>query len=163
MALPDKVLRANAEHAARFGGAALPRPPSRRLAVLTCLDARIDPLALLGLEPGEANVLRNAGARATEDVVRSLVVAQRLLGVEDVLVIGHTDCGLEGLSNEDVRVRVREAGGPDTGALDFDPFPEPEAGVRETVRRLEEEPLLRGLRTAGALYDVSSGRLREVR
>jgi len=158
--LSDDFLRANAEHAAGFAAGHLPRPPSRRLAVLTCIDARIEPLALLGLEAGEANVLRNAGARATADVVRSLVVAQQLLGVEDVLVIGHTDCGLEAVTNDRIHATIRAGGGPDVAGIDFDPFPEVEDGVRGAVRTLSEEPLLAGLGVSGAVYDVATGRLR---
>ena len=159
MRFPDDLLRANAEHAAGFAGGLLPRPPSRRLAVLTCIDARIEPLALLGLQVGEANVLRNAGARPTADVVRSLVVAQQLLGVEEVLVIGHTDCGLEAVTNDRIRSTIRASGGPDVAGIDFDPFEEVEDGVRDAVRTLSEERLLAGLRVSGAVYDVATGRL----
>lgn len=163
MPFPEDLLRANARQASAFTGGDLPRPPRRGLAVLTCMDARIDPLALLGLAPGDANVLRNAGARVTDDVVRSLVVAQRLLGVEEVLVVGHTDCGLEGVTSDELRARVRASGGPDLGTLELDPFPAVEDGVRDAVARLRAEPLLVGLVAAGAVYDVATGRLREVR
>ena len=162
MTLPDDLRRANDAYAETFAHGDLSRPPRRPLAVLTCIDARIDPLCLLGLGPGDANVLRNAGARATDDVVRSLVVAQRLLGVEEVLVVGHTDCGLEGVTNEEIREQVGASGTPEAAGIDFQPFEDVDEGVREAVGALSEHPLLRGLSVAGSVYDVGTGRLREV-
>ena len=162
MTLPDDLRRANDAYAETFAHGELSRPPRRPLAVLTCIDARIDPLRLLGLEPGDANVLRNAGARATDDVVRSLVVAQRLLGVEEVLVMGHSDCGLEGVTNEEIRQQIRESGVPEAAGMDFHPFDDVDEGVREAARALSDHPVLRGLSVAGSVYDVRTGRLREV-
>ena len=162
MPFPDDLLAANAAFADAFAAGGLPRPPRRPLAILTCIDARIEPLRLLGLGLGDASVLRNAGARATDDVVRSLVVARGLLGVREVLVLGHTDCGLEGVSSDEIRERILQKGGPDVQAMDLEPFPEVEEAVREAVGRLAGEPLLAGLATAGAVHEVATGRVRNV-
>jgi carbonic anhydrase len=150
-------MRANAEFASGFAGGGLERPPARRLAVVTCLDGRIDPLALLGLRPGDANVLRNAGARVTDDVLRSLAVSHHLLGMRETLLIGHTDCGLEGTTNDELRAAV-----PGAEELDFLPFADVEESVREGLRRIAASPLLAGVEASGWIYDVKTGALREV-
>jgi carbonic anhydrase len=157
VSLREELLGANAEFAAGFPGGGLPRPPARSLAVVTCLDGRIDPLALLGLRPGDANVLRNAGARVTEDVLRSLVVSRHLLGMRETMLIGHTDCGLEGVTNADVHAAV-----PGAEGVDFLPFADLEESVREGVRRIRATPLLADVETGGWVYEVETGRLREV-
>ncbi len=162
MSLRDDLLRANADYAAAFACGDLARPPAKRLAVVTCMDGRIDPLRLLGLELGDANVLRNAGAVVTDDVVRSLVVSRWLLGMRDALVVGHTDCGLAGVTNDEVRARVRAEAAVDASAIDFQPFPDVEESVRAGVRRIEGSPHLRGVEASGWIYDVRTGRLREV-
>ncbi len=158
----DELLRANAEYAAAFEHGRLHRPPAKALAVLTCIDGRIDPLRLLGLAPGDANVLRNAGAVVTDDVLRSLVVSRRLLGMHEALVIGHTDCGLEGVSNDEIYARLRDEAGLDASGVDFRPFADVEASVHEGVRRIGDSPLLAGITVTGWVYDVRTGRLRAV-
>ena len=157
MSLRDEVLRANAAFAARFSDGGLARPPARRLAVVTCIDGRIDPLAALGLAPGDANVLRNAGARVTDDVLRSLVVSRHLLGMRETMLVGHTDCGLEGTTNETVRAAV-----PGADEIDFLPFGDLEDSVREGLRRIRAAPPLRGVEATGWIYEVETGRLRAV-
>jgi carbonic anhydrase len=148
---PDSARRPHA------GG--LPRPPALRLVVLTCMDARIDPLGAFGLELGEAHVLRNAGAVATDDVLRSLAISTRLLGTRQVLVVGHTDCAMACFTNEDLRACIADDGGSAEG-VDFLPFADVEASVRESVRRVSESPLLpRELSVSGFLFDVETGRL----
>jgi carbonic anhydrase len=137
---------------------AAPRPPSRdqrptrRLAVVTCMDARIDVFAVLGLGPGEAHVIRNAGARITDDVLRSLALSSTL-GVDTVVVMQHTKCGLSNVSDGELRRR--------TGAdLDFLPIADHAAALRADIERLADTPYLSGLRTiAGFVYDVDSGRV----
>ena len=158
----DDLVRANAEYAARFQRGDLERPPAKHLAVVTCIDGRIDPLRLLGLELGDANVLRNAGAVVTDDVLRSLVVSRWLLGMREALVVGHTDCGLEGVTNDDVRARVRAEAGAAAPAIDFRPFADVEESVRAGVRTIEGSRHLRGVEASGWIYDVWTGRLREV-
>ncbi len=158
---PD-LLAANERYAASFRTGDLPRAPARRIAVLTCMDARMDPAKFLGLSDGDANVLRNAGGRVHPDVIRSLVISYELLGTRDVLVVHHTDCGMLGLSNEDVRTRLR-ARGVDATHVDFLPFDDLDQSVRDDVDALRGSPLIAGdTRIAGLVYDVHSGRLRQV-
>lgn len=153
----EELLRASARFASGFEHGHLERPPSLGLAIVTCIDGRIDPLAALGLAPGDANVMRNAGAHVTDDVLRSLVVSRHLLGMRETLVIGHTDCGLEGLTNEAIRAELPEAEG-----VDFLPFADLEESVRDGVRRIRSAPLLADVEASGWVYDVRTGALREV-
>lgn len=123
------------------------------------MDARLDPAAFLGLAPGDAHVLRNAGAVATEDALRSLAVAHHLLGVERALVIGHEGCGMLAATNEELRARI----GPAAEQTDFHPLSDLDGSVRASVRRIRESPLLpAGFGAAGLVYDVRTGRLRAV-
>ncbi|MDA0256501.1 MAG: carbonic anhydrase [Chloroflexi bacterium] len=136
--------------------------PARRLAVLTCMDARIEPLRLLGLALGDAHVIRNAGGRATDDALRSLALSTHLLGVREVALIQHTGCGLLGASNEALRAAVA-AGGGDASSIDFLPIDDLDASVRADVLRLRASPALsRALEIAGFVYDVGTSKLRRV-
>ena len=158
----DGILRANDAYAGGFTLGHLPMPPARRLAILTCMDARIVPARAFGISEGEAHVIRNAGGRA-RDALRSLIISQRLLGTREVAVIHHTDCGMLTFTNQQLRTKVRDDLGQDTGEYDFLPFDDVDASVREDVefllatQLLDPETLIRGL-----VYDVRSGRLREV-
>ena len=132
-----------------------------RLAILTCMDPRLDPLAMLGVEAGEVVVLRNAGARVTDDVLRSLIVATHVLGVERVLVVAHTDCRMAGQTEEELRAAIAAAGGPD--AVDeLGAMPDQEAALRGDVERLRATPHLEQLEVEGYLYDVHAGRLAQL-
>jgi len=131
---------------------------SKGLAVLTCMDSRIEPLAMLGLRPGDAKILRNAGARVTDDVLRALVIASYLLGVRRVMVITHTDCRMTGTEDE-VHAAVLDEGGPDTRSLAFLMAEDLEAAVRDDVQRLRSWPYLRQLEVGGFVYSVETGRL----
>jgi carbonic anhydrase len=153
------VLAANEAYARDFRLGGLEAEAARGLAVLTCMDSRIEPLALLGLEPGDAKILRNAGARVTDDVLRTLVLASYLLGVERAMVIAHTKCRMAAEAEEDVHAAVREAGGPDTRSLSFLVARDQEATVRADVQRIRSWPYLERLAVGGFLYDVDSGRL----
>jgi carbonic anhydrase len=158
------ILEANERHAAGFAKGELPVPPARRLAVLTCMDARLDPAKALGLEEGDAHIIRNAGGRASDDAIRSLVISQQLLGTREVLVIHHTDCGMLTFTNEQLRDRLRRELGADAEAVDFRPFADLEASVREDVETIRSSPLVsRDVAVRGFIYDVRTGRLREVR
>jgi carbonic anhydrase len=138
-------------------------PPGRRLAIVTCMDARLDPAKCLGLEIGDAHVIRNAGGLATDDAVRSLVISHWLLGTQEVLVVAHTDCGMLTFSNDDLRAKLREEADADASDVDFKPFPNLEESVRESVRTLRESPLLPdSFDVSGWIYDVKSGRITEV-
>jgi carbonic anhydrase len=113
------VLAANEAYAHEFRLAGLEPRAAKRLAVLTCIDSRIEPLKMLGLEPGDAKILRNAGARVTDDVLRTLVLATYLLGVDRTMVVGHTKCRMASGDEDDIHATVDEAGGPDTRSLAF--------------------------------------------
>jgi carbonic anhydrase len=162
MSVSDELLEANAEYVRTFDRGDLPMPPSRRLAILTCMDARIVPSHAFGIQEGEAHVIRNAGGRA-RDAVRSLVISQRLLGTNEIAVIHHTDCGMLTFTNSDLRTKVEEDLGADASAIDFLPFSDVEESVREDVSFLLSSPLIPGdVIIRGFVYDVRSGRLDEV-
>jgi carbonic anhydrase len=154
------VLAANERYAIGFELAGIPATAARGLAVLTCMDSRIEPLAMLGLAPGDAKILRNAGARVTDDVLRTLVLGSFLLGVERAMVIAHTNCRMSAAGAEDeVHAAVREAGGPDTRSLAFLTTTDPIAAVHADVQRIRSWPYLQQLEVGGFLYDVDTGRL----
>lgn len=155
----DDVLSANQEYASRFGDSGLTGTAERGLAVVTCMDSRIDPLGLLGLKKGDAKILRNAGARVTDDVLRTLVLAVYLLGVRRVLVMPHTDCGMAKVTDADVHA-LTYAQGVDTRSLDFRTVPDQDAALRHDLTRVRTSPFLPGdLPVGGAIYDVHSGKL----
>jgi carbonic anhydrase len=155
------VLAANEAYARSFPHQGLQARAAQGLAVLTCIDSRIEPLAMLGLDPGDAKILRNAGARVTSDVLRTLVLASHLLGVDRVMVISHTDCRMTG-REEDVHAAVRDAGGPDTKALDFLVAEDQESTVRTDVDSLRSSPYLTHLHVGGFRYDVDTGRVTQI-
>ncbi|HWQ15331.1 MAG TPA: carbonic anhydrase [Roseiflexaceae bacterium] len=163
MAAIDEFLEANAQYAATFDRGDLPMPPRRRVAVLTCMDARLHPEKFLGLDVGDAHVIRNAGGRASQDAIRSLVISQRLLGTNEIVVIHHTDCGMLTFRNADLSARIRAELGVDASGWDFLPFSDLEASVRDDVAVLRRSPLIpRDIPISGAIYDVRTGRLQEV-
>jgi carbonic anhydrase len=163
MGIVDEVLEANRRYAESFAKGDLPAPPARRFVIVTCMDARIDPMKVAGLDEGDAHVLRNAGAIVTDDVLRSLVVSHMLLGTQVALVIGHTGCGLEAVTDEQLRQRLAAERGVDASTVEFHAFPQVHDRVRESVRRVHESPLLPDSYTAtGFVYDVRSGRLEPV-
>ena len=154
-------LKANERYAASFKKGDLPMPPSRRVAVVACMDARLDPARILGLEEGDAHVIRNAGGRAA-DAVRSLVISQQLLGTREVVVIHHTDCGMLTFTDPQLRQKLRDELGATTD-MAFLAFSDLEQSVRDDVKALRESPLLmQGLPLSGFVYDVKTGRLRQV-
>jgi carbonic anhydrase len=155
------VLAANEGYARSFPHRGLPARAAQGLAVLTCIDSRIEPLATLGLVPGDAKILRNAGARVTGDVLRTLVLASHLLGVDRVMVVAHTDCRMTG-SEEDVHAAVRDAGGPDTAELNFLVTHDQKATVRADVQVLRSSPYLAHIQVGGFRYDVETGRLAQL-
>ncbi|HSV73281.1 MAG TPA: carbonic anhydrase [Chthonomonadales bacterium] len=159
MAVADEFLAANGQYAARFTHGHLPMPPARRVAVLTCMDARIDPAAALGLREGDAHVIRNAGGRASDDAIRSLTISQQLLGTREVVVIHHTDCGMLTFTNEELRLRLRDDMDADASSIDFLPFSDVEQSVRDDLDRIAESPFTLDVPARGFIYDVRSGRL----
>jgi carbonic anhydrase len=163
MPVIDELLRANETYARTFDRGDLPLPPSRRLTVLTCMDARILPSRALGLEEGDAHVIRNAGGRA-RDALRSLIISQRLLGTRELAIIHHTDCGMLTFTNRDLREKVREDLGQDTGEFDFLPFQDLDESVRQDIEFLQATQLLNpDTLIRGFVYDVKTGKLREVK
>ncbi|MFN8589961.1 MAG: carbonic anhydrase [Thermomicrobiales bacterium] len=162
MAVVDEVLAANEHYAANFTKGHLPMPPGRKFAVVACMDARLDPARVLGLEEGDAHVIRNAGGRAV-DALRSIAISQRLLGTEEVIVIHHTDCGMLTFDNATLHQKLHDDLGADATHIDFLPFSDLEQSVREDVELIRESPLTPvGLAVRGFIYDVRTGRLQEV-
>ena len=156
----DDLMRANAAYAATFRDTALPGRAARGLAMVTCMDSRIDPLAMMGLSKGDAKILRNAGGRVTDDVLRTLVLAVHLLGVERVLVVQHTDCRMTKVTDEQAHQAIHEVSGLDTRSLEFHTIPDQQATLRRDVERICSWPYLPPeLLVAGGIYDVRTGRL----
>ncbi len=159
----DEFLTANQSYAQSFDQGDLPMPPARKVAVLTCMDARLHPETFLGLSVGDAHVIRNAGGRASEDAIRSLIISERLLGTTEIVVIHHTDCGMLTFTNDDLAKKIEQDLGVDVGDRDFLPFPDLEQSVRDDVALLRASPLIpRDIPIAGAIYDVQSGAVREI-
>jgi len=162
MSVIDELVQANLTFARSFDQGALPMPPKRRVAVVTCMDARILPSRILGLEFGDAHVIRNAGGRAQE-ALRSLVISQQLLGTREVAVIHHTDCGMLTFTNQSLREQVRSRLSADASGIDFLPFKDVEESVREDLTILLASPLIPDdIPIRGFVYDVRTGKLSEV-
>jgi len=159
----DELVQANETYARTFDRGGLPMPPARGVAILTCMDARILPSKALGLREGDAHVIRNAGGRA-RDALRSIIISQRLLGTKELAVIHHTDCGMLTFNNSALRAKVQEDLGRDTGEFDFLPFADLDESVREDIEFLHATQLLSpDTLIRGFVYDVQTGRLREVK
>ncbi len=156
-----RILDENARYAEAFDRSALTAAPLTGIAILTCMDARIDVEDALGLRVGDAHIIRNAGGLASRDAIRSLVVSQQLLGTREIVVIGHTGCGLHGASEDDLRRRVAESTRHEP-ELRFGVFDDLDAMVRDQVRALRGHPALLEVPIHGLVYDVGTGVLREV-
>jgi carbonic anhydrase len=156
------VLAANDEYARRFALAGLEARAKRGLCVLTCMDSRIEPLTMLGLRPGDAKILRNAGARVTDDVLATLLVATYLLGVDRLMVVAHTKCRLNAPSDDVLRTAIREAGGPDTSDVAFGAAADQAATLQTDVERVRSDPRLSRLVVGSFVYDVDTGRVTQV-
>jgi carbonic anhydrase len=162
MPVRSEVLEANRSYAESFDKGDLPIPPDRRFAVVTCMDARLDPARFLGLEEGDAHVIRNAGGVVTDDEIRSLAISQRLLGTEEIVLIHHTDCGMLTFSDDDFKRSIQEDTGikPEWAAEAFGDLDE---DVRQSIARIKASPFIPrkdGIR--GFVYEVETGKLREV-
>lgn len=157
----DDVFSANAEYAAKFSLNGLQPVAKRGLALVTCMDSRIEPLDMLGLGPGDAKILRNAGARVTDDTLRTLVLAVYLLGVERVLILPHTKCKMASVENDDaVHDLIEEEYGVDTRSLEFKTDNDQLGALKHDLERIRHHPLLpAGLPVTGAIYDVDTGRV----
>jgi carbonic anhydrase len=161
MSATDDLLQNNQSYAAGFSKADLTAPPLRKVTILTCMDARVDPARILGLEEGDAHVLRNAGGVVTEDTIRSFSISQHLLGTEEILLMHHTDCGMAKLSDEEIAEILEEHAGerPQWRALAFSDI---EQSVRDSMKRVQESPFIPHRNVRGFVYDVHSGQVREV-
>jgi carbonic anhydrase len=158
----DDLLANNERYTESFDKGDLPIPPAKKIAIVTCMDARLSPYVMLGLEEGDAHVIRNAGGVITDDEIRSLAISQRLLGTEEVMVIHHTDCGMLTFSDDDFRRQIQEETGvkPHWAA---EAFSDLEEDVRQSVARIKSSPFIpRKESIRGFVYEVESGRLREV-
>jgi carbonic anhydrase len=163
MSVVPELRSANDTYAAGFTKGDLPMPPGRRFAVVTCMDARIDPAKALGLEEGDAHVIRNAGGVVSDDALRSLVISHWLLGTQEAVVIGHTDCGMLTFTNDQLREKLADEAGADAGGIDFLPFADVNARVAESVQRVRDSDLLPdSFAVQGFVYDVHTGAISPV-
>ena len=163
MARFEEFKQANERYAARFEGGDLPVPPARKVAVVTCMDARLHPEEFLGLNLGDAHMIRNAGGRVSDDAIRSLVISERLLGTEEIVIVHHTECGMLTFQNEDLAAKIQEDLGVDASGQDFLPFSDLEQSVRDDVEKVRTSNLIPDdISVSGAIYDVKTGELREV-
>ena len=162
MSVADELIESNRTYADSFMKGDLPLPPARKVAVVACMDARLDPARMLGLEEGDAHVIRNAGGVVTDDAIRSLTISQTLLGTEEIVLIHHTDCGMLTFTDDELRGRIeRETGIKPTWAPEA--FADLDADVRQSIARIQASPFIPHRdRVRGFVYEVENGRLREV-
>ena len=161
MSVTDELIKANEAYAGNFTKGDLPLPPAKKVAVVACMDARLIPTRVLGLDEGDAHVIRNAGGLA-KDALRSLIISEQLLGTREIVILHHTDCGMLTFKNEDVYAKVEEALGADASGIDFLPFPDLDQSVRDDIQFLKDSPLIPDdVSIRGFVYDVKTGRVRE--
>ena len=163
MSHTDQLIENNQAYAEGCDKPDLPLPPAKKVAVIACMDARLLPSKILGLEEGDAHVIRNAGGVVTDDEIRSLAISQHLLGTEEVVLVHHTDCGMLTFTDEQFAQRLEEETGvrPSWSAESFDDL---EQNVRDSIARIQASPFIpRKDKVRGFVYEVESGRLREVR
>ncbi len=161
MSATEELLANNAGYVASFTKGSLPLPPAKKLAVLACMDARLDPAKALGLQEGDAHVIRNAGGVATDDALRSIVISQRLLGTEEIILVHHTGCGMETFHDDQVKDQIlAETGLRPSFALEA--FPDAVADVKQTAARIKASPFVVHKNIRGFIYEVETGKLQEV-
>ena len=162
MSVTDELVANNQAYAADFDKADLPLPPGRKVAVVACMDARLNPYGILGLREGDAHVIRNAGGVVTDDEIRSLAISQRLLGTEEIILVHHTDCGMLTFTDDDFKRSIQEETGikPEWAA---EAFADLDEDVRQSIARIKASPFIPNKDSVrGFVYEVESGRLREV-
>ncbi|HEM6398850.1 TPA: beta-class carbonic anhydrase [Streptococcus suis] len=159
----QNFMKANKAYVDLHGTYHLPLKPKTKVAIVTCMDSRIHVAQALGLALGDAHILRNAGGRVTEDMIRSLVISQQQLGTREIVVLHHTDCGAQTFTNEDFAVQLERDLGVDVTGQDFLPFTDIEESVREDIALLKQSPLIPDdVEISGAVYDVDTGRMTEI-
>jgi carbonic anhydrase len=162
MTVTDELLKNNEQYADSFDKGDLPMPPGKKVAVVACMDARMNVYGMLGLSEGEAHVIRNAGGVVTDDAVRSLVISQRLLGTEEIILIHHSDCGMLTFNDDDVKAQIKD----DVGIrppFALEAFPDPDDDVRQSIARIKASPFIPNKENVrGFVFDVKTGRLNEV-
>jgi carbonic anhydrase len=162
MSATNDFLAANEDYARNFTKSGTPMPPAKKVAIVACMDARIETGRLLGLEEGDAHVIRNAGGVVTDDVIRSLAISQRLLGTTEIVLIHHTDCGMLTFSDDELKAEIEQ----DTGlrpSFALEAFSDLQGDVRQSVRRIQSSPFVpRKDNIRGFVYDVETGQLNEV-
>ncbi len=162
MSVTDELLKNNAAYAASFDKGDLPMPPGKRLAVLACMDARLNIYGMLGLSEGEAHVIRNAGGVVTDDAIRSLTISQRLLGTREIVLVHHTDCGMLTFKDDELKAQIEAETGIKPGFA-LEAFGDLERDVRQSIARIKASPFIPHKESVrGFIYEVESGRLREV-
>lgn len=161
MSVINDLLRSNEAYARSFTKGELPLPPSKKIAVLACMDARLDVHKILGLQEGDAHVIRNAGGGVTDDALRSLVISQRLLGTREVVLVHHTDCGMLTFTDDQVKRQIEEEVGI-RPSFALEAFPDLERDVLQSIARIKASPFIPHKDVRGFIYDVRTGRLREV-
>ncbi len=162
MSATDELLANNEAYAASFDKGSLPLPPAKKVAVVACMDARLSPYGALGLQEGDAHVIRNAGGAVTDDVIRSLAISQRLLGTEEIVLVHHSDCGMLTFTDDEFRSRIQAEVGirPPWAA---EAFPDLDDDIRQSIARIKASPFVpKKDSVRGFVYDVRDGRLREV-
>jgi carbonic anhydrase len=156
----NKILSANQEYSNGFKHGDLSIPPSRKLAVLACMDARLTVEDLLGLSTGDSHIIRNAGGIATDDAIRSLIISHELLGTQEFLVVNHTDCGMLTFTDEELQKKLTDKYKADASGLKFHSFPNLEQNVKNQVDRIKSTPFLpKDILVYGFTYDVRTGKL----
>jgi carbonic anhydrase len=162
MSVTDELVRNNQSYADSFTKGDLPLPPAKHLVVLACMDARLDVHKILGLQEGDAHVIRNAGGAATDDAIRSLAISQRLLGTKEIVLIHHTDCGMLTFHDDDIKRKIEE----ETGirpAFAFEAFGDLDKDVKQSIARIKASPFIPNKTSVrGFVYDVRTGKLDEV-
>ncbi len=162
MSVTDELVRNNQTYAGSFKKGDLPLPPAKHVAVLACMDARLDVHKILGLQEGDAHIIRNAGGAATDDAIRSLAISQRLLGTKEIILIHHTDCGMLTFHDDDLKRKIEE----ETGirpAFALEAFANLEDDVKQSIARIKASPFIPNKSSVrGFVYDVRSGKLNEV-
>jgi carbonic anhydrase len=162
MSVTDELVKNSESYASSFTKGALPMPPGKKVAVVACMDARLNPYGVLGLSEGDAHVIRNAGGVVTEDAIRSLTISQRLLGTEEIILIHHTDCGMLTFSDDAVKEQIHQ----DVGVrphFALEAFGDLDTDIKQSIARIKASPFIPNKTSIrGFVYDVATGALREV-